>query len=107
MWGLLKLATLLVIAGWSLWSERERLLHLSELPASGLAAAAIEIVLPTGLKMAAALVVLGLADYVYQRWRWEQDLRMSDQELREEQQHGANSQIAEGRRRFREHHIHE
>ncbi len=36
------------------------------------------------LVLAAALVLIGLADYVFQRWRLEQDLRMTRRELVEE-----------------------
>jgi flagellar biosynthesis protein FlhB len=34
--------------------------------------------------VAGALLVLSLADYAFQRWKYEQDLRMTDEELREE-----------------------
>jgi flagellar biosynthetic protein FlhB len=37
------------------------------------------------LAMAVALAVLGVADYVWQRWRHEQSLRMTRQEVKEEQ----------------------
>jgi flagellar biosynthetic protein FlhB len=37
------------------------------------------------LVLGAALAVLGLLDYLWQRWRYEQSLRMSRQEVREEQ----------------------
>ncbi len=34
--------------------------------------------------VAAALLVLSVVDYAFQRWKYEQDLRMTDEELREE-----------------------
>ncbi len=34
--------------------------------------------------VAIALLVLAIADYAFQRWKYEQDLRMTDEELREE-----------------------
>jgi len=37
-----------------------------------------------GLAIAAALVVVGLLDYLFQRWRHEQDLKMTRRELEEE-----------------------
>ncbi|MDR1478801.1 MAG: EscU/YscU/HrcU family type III secretion system export apparatus switch protein [Planctomycetaceae bacterium] len=36
------------------------------------------------LKVAVVLVLLAIIDYMYQRWKHEQDLRMTDQEMREE-----------------------
>ena len=43
-----------------------------------------QILLWTALKVGAALLVLAMLDYAYQRWRHEQDLKMTPQELREE-----------------------
>ena len=43
-----------------------------------------QIVLWTAMKIGAALLVLAILDYAYQRWRHEQDLKMTPQELREE-----------------------
>ena len=43
-----------------------------------------QILLWTVLKIGAALLVLAILDYGYQRWRHEQDLKMTPQELREE-----------------------
>lgn len=34
--------------------------------------------------VAAALLILSVVDYAFQRWKYEQDLRMTDEELREE-----------------------
>ena len=43
-----------------------------------------EILLWTVLKIGVALLVLAAVDYGYQRWRHEQELKMTPQELREE-----------------------
>jgi flagellar biosynthetic protein FlhB len=37
-----------------------------------------------GLKVAVALVIIALIDLMYQRWKHMQDLRMTDQEIRDE-----------------------
>jgi len=42
------------------------------------------IMLSTMLQVALALVVLAILDYAFQRWKYEQDLRMTPQEVREE-----------------------
>jgi len=36
------------------------------------------------VRVAIAMVVLGILDYGYQKWQWEQDMRMTQQELKEE-----------------------
>src|SRR5581483_11497751 len=53
----------------------------------GLAFAAAQgwsLVLRLALAVAAALVLIGVGDYLFQRWRREQSLRMTRQELKEE-----------------------
>jgi flagellar biosynthetic protein FlhB len=44
----------------------------------------VEILLWTALKIGVALLVLAILDYAFQRWKHEQDLRMTSQEVREE-----------------------
>ena len=38
----------------------------------------------TGLKIGLALLLLAMIDFAFQRWKFSQDLRMTDQEIREE-----------------------
>jgi flagellar biosynthetic protein FlhB len=82
--GLLKLSVVLVVAGVVLYNQREALAGLVTLPPAALAAQMTQILLWTTLKIGAALLVLAILDYGYQRWRHEQDLKMTPQELREE-----------------------
>ena len=82
--GLLKLTAVFAVAGVVLYNQREALLGLIALPPPALAAQMAQILLWTALKIGAALLVLAILDYAYQRWRHEQDLKMTPQELREE-----------------------
>lgn len=68
-----------VIAG-----DHERILALSGMSIRQMMTCGTEIVLGLGLKLAAVFVVLALFDYMYQRWQYTQDLRMTKQEVREE-----------------------
>jgi len=97
--GVVKIAVIVGVGVWSLWGERERLLAVGSLDASGIAATLAEVTLWTCLKMAAALVVLGLIDYGYQRWRHEQDLRMTTAELREELKNQQSDPLVTNRRK--------
>jgi flagellar biosynthetic protein FlhB len=93
--GLLKVVLILVIAGWSLWGERGRLLGLAELSAPQIASYVFGVTLWTAVKIAAALLVLALLDYGYLYWKHERDLRMTTQELREElKQQQGDPQVA-------------
>jgi len=82
--GLGKTAVVLIVAGWCLWNDREQILLASSLAVAPLASFIADFLLWTSLKIAVALLVLAVLDYGYQYWRHELDLRMTDQELREE-----------------------
>ena len=43
-----------------------------------------DVLMWTSLKVGIALLILAILDYAYQRWKFEQDLRMTEQEVREE-----------------------
>lgn len=81
---LVKLTVVFVVALVVLYNQRESLLGLAALPPPRLASQMAQLILWTALKIGAALLVLAIFDYGYQRWRYEQDLMMTPQELREE-----------------------
>jgi flagellar biosynthetic protein FlhB len=72
------------VAGWCLWSEHGQLMNLADLEAPQVAAYLSSVTLWTCIKIAAALFILATLDYGYQFWKYEQDLKMTTQELREE-----------------------
>ncbi len=82
--GLLKLLVIAGVAVWALWAQKERILGLALLDEFQIAAYLGELVPLTILKIGGALLVLALADYGYQYWKHEQDLKMTPQEVREE-----------------------
>ncbi len=82
--GVFKLIVVLGVAGAVLYQQRGALLALAALPPPALLDRLAQLLLWTGLKLGAALLVLAVLDYAYQRWRHERDLRMTPQELREE-----------------------
>ena len=82
--GVFKVIVVSVVAAWSLWGDRAAILSLSGLSVGGIAQAVFQLMFWTTLKIAGALLVLAVLDYAFQRWKYEQDLRMTTQELREE-----------------------
>jgi flagellar biosynthetic protein FlhB len=82
--GLFKVALVMFVAAWSLWSEQRTLLNLADLEAPQVAAYLASVTLWTCIKIAASLFLLAVLDYGYQWWKYEQDLKMTTQELREE-----------------------
>jgi flagellar biosynthetic protein FlhB len=82
--GLLKVGLIVAVAVWSLWAERERMMHLAEQSSPEIAVYLLNTLLWTSLKIGGALAMLAVFDYGYQFWKHEQDLRMTTQELKEE-----------------------
>lgn len=99
LFGILKTALILAVGCWTLWSRRELLQTLPGQPAAQLGGALLGLLAGMCLKVAMALVVLAIADYGYQYWKHEQDLRMTTQELKEEiKQQQGDPQIAARRK---------
>lgn len=82
--GIFKIIVVAVVAMWSLWAQRVAILGMTELEPGQIAAFLIELLLWTALKVGIALLILAIIDYAYQRWKHEQDLMMTPQEMREE-----------------------
>jgi len=58
-----------------------------------------ELVINLGYRVAAALLILALADYAFQRWQYEQDLKMTKQELRDEMKRMEGDPLTRERRK--------
>ena len=82
--GIFKIVIVALVAGWAMWGERDQILRLGDLEVGHIAAYIVKISLNTCFKIGVALLVLAIVDYIFQRWKQEQDLRMTTQEVREE-----------------------
>jgi flagellar biosynthesis protein FlhB len=82
--GIIKIAIVTAVAAWVLYGRRNEILAAAALDVPQIAKLTVSIVMWTAIKIAAALVVLALLDYLYQRIKFEQDLRMTREEVREE-----------------------
>lgn len=79
-----KLAVIAAISAMFVLSDLPRILHLCNLEPLPMLGATAEMVYTLALKLAILLVVLAAADFLYQRWQNERDLRMSKEEVKEE-----------------------
>lgn len=82
--GLVKVALVAGIAALSIWHERALIFSLGFDDLPSLAATFVNVTLTICLKIAAALLVLAILEFAFQRWKHEQDLKMTPQEVREE-----------------------
>jgi flagellar biosynthetic protein FlhB len=93
-----------VAVGVTVWvtirGEGLALLGVADLEVEGIAAYLARVLLLVGLRSALVLLALALLDYAYQRWQYEQDLRMSRQEIKEEMKRlEGDPQVRDRRRR--------
>jgi flagellar biosynthesis protein FlhB len=100
--GVLKLSCVMVVAYVSLWQRREEIINSAALEPPQLALFIVETVYWTCLKIAIALLLLAIGDYAYQRWKLERELRMTPEELREEQRNQQGDPQLLSRRRARQ-----
>ncbi|MDP6448146.1 MAG: EscU/YscU/HrcU family type III secretion system export apparatus switch protein [Pirellulaceae bacterium] len=82
--GLFKITVIATVGVWSLWEQREEIIGLASMSAIEIGAFIAETTIWTCIKIGVALLILALLDFAYQKWKHEQDLKMTDQEMREE-----------------------
>ena len=84
LFGLVKLSAVALVAWFSFESDRDRIMNCGQLPVAALAVFVAETLLWTAVRIVVTLLAVAVLDYGYERWRYERELRMTDQELREE-----------------------
>lgn len=82
--GLFKILIIATVAFVSLYGEREAVLQLTAMSVPEIGFYVVQTLLWTSVKIGLALFVLALLDYAFQRWKYEQDIKMTTQEVREE-----------------------
>ncbi len=97
--GIFKIAIIAGVTFASLYGEYEQILALAALDLQQGGAYLIQILLWTSLKIGMALLLLAILDYAFQRWKHEQDLKMTPQEVREEMKNLEGDPQVKGRRR--------
>jgi flagellar biosynthetic protein FlhB len=82
--GLFKVLIVSVVSATVMWLRWDQVIRASDLELGALGKFLIDISLSTLLWVGLALLILALLDYGLQHWKFEQDLRMTHQEVREE-----------------------
>jgi flagellar biosynthetic protein FlhB len=96
--GLLKAAAIVAVVAYSLGGGWSQWIAVGSLDPFATARVMLEISLETGVRVASVLLLLGIMDYLWQRYRVERELRMSNEELREELRQQQSDSQAAGRR---------
>jgi len=82
--GMIKILIIAAVAWAALAAEWETILGMAGMELWQGTGYMAQIIWSTTLKIALAILLLAILDYGYQKWRYEQDLKMTTQELREE-----------------------
>ncbi|WP_270171839.1 flagellar biosynthesis protein FlhB [Paenibacillus sp. SYP-B4298] len=99
---ILKLLVIGVVVWTTLWGEKDHILALGTVPLEQIFSFAASITLSLGIKIGALLVVLALADYMYQRFDYEKKLRMSKQDIKDEYKKTEGNPLIKSRIRERQ-----
>ncbi|RMF72347.1 MAG: flagellar biosynthesis protein FlhB [Planctomycetota bacterium] len=97
--GLLKMALVGVVAFVSIRDQVVPVLSSSLMAPLGVVHFAATIVFSLALRMALILLILGLLDYFYQRWKVEKGMRMTKQEVKDELKRMEGDPLLKQRRR--------
>lgn len=81
---LLKISVIGYVLYWSLRGQFNRFLSMLEMPPSQAAELTWDIVCRVGILVGASIIVIALLDYLYQRFEFEQSIKMTKQEVKEE-----------------------
>lgn len=79
-----KLVVIMGVAWWTIIGEVSNVLTMVEMETAGMLVYSTEKVLTLAQKLAILLAILGYADFTYQKWKHNKDLKMTKQEVKEE-----------------------
>lgn len=82
--GLFKVGVISAVAFVSIQTNLDAILNMAAMSIPQIASSLFHTLMSTGLWIGGALFVLAILEYAFQRWKHEQDLMMTDQEIRDE-----------------------
>ncbi|MGL4942937.1 MAG: flagellar biosynthesis protein FlhB [Thermoguttaceae bacterium] len=84
MMGIVKIIICASVAYYAVQSHITTIIGTTEMDDGQIANYIVWLILWTSLKVAVALVILAILDFAYQKWKYEQDLKMTTQQIRDE-----------------------
>ncbi|MFC4775379.1 flagellar biosynthesis protein FlhB [Paenibacillus sp. GCM10023252] len=99
---IIKITVIAVLVFAAISKEWDRILTLATLPVQDIFGFAAGLTVKLGIQIGAVLVVIGIADYFYQRYEHEKSLKMSKQDIKDEFTKSEGNPIIKGRIRERQ-----
>ncbi|HTN76487.1 MAG TPA: EscU/YscU/HrcU family type III secretion system export apparatus switch protein, partial [Pirellulaceae bacterium] len=84
VFGLIKIAVIISVAVWCLWGRHNEILALIGLEVGQIGGYVPHTLLWIGMKIGFAMLLIAMLDYGYQKWKFEKDLMMTTEEVKEE-----------------------
>ncbi|WP_139488972.1 flagellar biosynthesis protein FlhB [Brevibacillus dissolubilis] len=81
---ILKISTCCIVAYQVLWSAKDQIPSLALMSVAEILSFAGWLIVKVGIAIGVVLIVLGILDYLYQRYEYEKNLRMSKQDIKDE-----------------------
>ena len=97
--GLLKVAVVGIVAGLSIHAQFDAYVALSDASVDRIFAFVMSATFDVALRVGIALLALAVLDFLYQRWQYREDLRMTKQEVRDELKRMEGDPLMRDRRR--------
>ena len=94
-----KVAVIALVGYVTIAQELPRMINMTQLDFLSAIKLAAELIWILGIRIGVVIVVLALADFAFNRWQHERDLRMSKQEVREELRRMEGDPLTRDRRR--------
>ncbi|MEK3684520.1 flagellar biosynthesis protein FlhB [Paenibacillus sp. FSL R10-2736] len=86
----------------TLWGEKQSFAALSHVSLEGVYRFTADLTMSLGIKIAAALFIMAIADYIYQKYEHEKSLKMSKQDIKDEYKKMEGDPIIKGKIRERQ-----
>lgn len=84
LFGMVKVSVIVAVAYYALRANQDRLIGMAAMSVPQVASTMFHTLLDVCLWIGSALFVLAVLEWAFQKWQFEQDLMMTDQELRDE-----------------------
>lgn len=94
-----KLALIIYVAYTAIKDHQNELFLLYEIPLMQVIALVGDIVIDTGLKISIVYLVVGIADWIYQKHKFKEDMKMTKQEVKDEYKNTEGNPEIKGRQR--------
>ncbi|MEE1250370.1 MAG: flagellar biosynthesis protein FlhB [Lachnospiraceae bacterium] len=98
---IVKLVVIGVVAYKSIQSHEQQLFILYDIPLMQAVILCGEIIIDTGLKISVVYLLIGFADWIYQKFKFKEDMKMTKQEVKDEYKNTEGDPQIKGRQRQR------